>query len=105
MAKIVDYEIDKFKVEVDMKEPGFLVISDNYYPAWKAYVDGKETKVYKADYTLKAVWLEKGDHKVEFVFDSPYLKLGATISFLSLLFVLGTIIYWLVSCRKLTSKR
>ena len=105
MAKIVDYEIDKFKVEVDMKEPGFLVISDNYYPAWKAYVGGKKTKVYKADYTLRAVWLEKGQHKVEFVFDSSYLKLGATISFLSFLFVLGAIIYWLMNCRKLTSKR
>jgi uncharacterized membrane protein YfhO len=104
-VSVTSYQPNKIVCEANLTSPGFLTLSENWHPNWKAYLDGVRTKLYIADYALRAVWLEKGDHKVEFVFDSPYLKLGATISLLSFLFVLGTIIYWLVSCRKLTSKR
>ncbi len=61
-----------------------LVLSDNYYPGWKAYVDGKETKIYRANYTFRSIVLPKGNHIVKFNYQPESLKTGAIISFISL---------------------
>jgi hypothetical protein len=69
-VRISDDVINRFNVEVEMKRDGFLVLSENYYPAWKAYVDGKEAKIYRADYLFRAIYLDKGKHTLRLVFDS-----------------------------------
>jgi hypothetical protein len=82
-AKVSDYKINSFKVDVEMQQDGFLLLSENYYPAWKAYVDGKETKIYRVDYLFRAVYLDKGKHEVKFVFDSVPYKVGKTSTLLT----------------------
>jgi hypothetical protein len=94
-AKVYDNRINSFKVEVEMQHDGFLFLSENYYPAWKAYVDGKETKIFRADYLFRAVYLEKGKHEVKFVFDSAPYKIGEASTLLTLLGLLVIFIfYW-----------
>ncbi|MDP4196032.1 MAG: YfhO family protein, partial [Bacteroidota bacterium] len=47
----------------------FLFLGDTYYPkGWKAYVDGKETKIYRTNHAFRGIVVPKGDHKVEFVY-------------------------------------
>jgi hypothetical protein len=87
-AKVYDNKINSFKVDVEMQQDGFLFLSENYYPAWKAYVDGKETKIYRADYLFRAVYLNKGKHEVNFVFDSGPYKVGKTFTLLTSLLLL-----------------
>ncbi len=120
-VRIVEYTPNKIIIEVKLTSPGFLVLSENWHPDWKAYIDtcpphsygrrgkqkavgskqkGKRVKVYIANYTLRAVQLDKGKHTVEFVYDSPYFKAGATVSFLSFLFLLGIIGFWVKRGRK-----
>ncbi|MCJ7577600.1 MAG: YfhO family protein, partial [candidate division Zixibacteria bacterium] len=83
-AKVYDLQrINRFKVDVEMQQDGFLLLSENYYPAWKASVDGKETKIYRADYLFRAVYLDKGKHEVKFVFDSVPYKVGKTSTLLT----------------------
>lgn len=53
-----------YRVKTDRQ--GLLFLSDNYYPGWKAYVNGKETKIFRADYTFRAVVVPKGESIVEF---------------------------------------
>ncbi|MGB8657339.1 MAG: hypothetical protein WCE90_06085 [Candidatus Zixiibacteriota bacterium] len=88
-ARIDQDRINSFEVEAELTQPGFLILSENYYPAWKAYVDGKETRIYRADYLFRAVFLDRGTHKVEFVFRSVPYRIGKTSTLLtSLLLVL-----------------
>jgi len=87
-AKVHDYRINSFKVDVEMQQDGFLLLSENYYPAWKAYVDGKRTKIYRADYLFRAVYLDKGKHQVKFVFDSATYKIGKGSTLLTSLVLL-----------------
>lgn len=94
-AKIVEYTPNRVTSDVTLASPGFLVLSSNYHPDWKAYVDGEEVKLYIANYTLKAVYLNAGRHRVEFVFEPKWFKRGALLSLFSLLFLLGTIGFWL----------
>ncbi len=84
-AKVVDYQANSVKIEARMDEEGFLVLSDTYYPGWRVWVDGREEKIYCADYLLRAVHLSSGLHRVKFVFDPLSFKLGLWMA-------LGTIV-------------
>lgn len=82
-VKIVSDEDEKTAVGVNAGDSGWLYLSDSYYPGWKAYVDSKETKIYRANYAFRAVQLPKGDHIVEFVYDPLSRKVGLAISLIT----------------------
>jgi uncharacterized membrane protein YfhO len=85
-VKIIDYGLNKIVIEAETSENGFLYLSEVYYPAWKAYTDGKETEIYCTDYAMRSVYLEKGKHTVEFIYDSETFKTGKKITFAFLAF-------------------
>jgi hypothetical protein len=88
-ALVEKYTPNGYVIKADLERPGFLVISDNYYPAWKASVNGTEQKIYRANYTIQAVPLESGSHTVEIFYSSRLFNLGRSITFLCLLIILG----------------
>jgi hypothetical protein len=65
-AKIVSYTPNKVVIEVNTDQPALLFLSDSYYPNWNAKVNGKEEKIYIADYAFRAVKVPSGQSKVEF---------------------------------------
>jgi hypothetical protein len=79
-ATIIKYGANQTECFVQMKRPGFLVLSDLYYPGWNAYVDGKKEKIYQADYILQSVLLKEGVHTVTFRYEPRSFKMGAWIS-------------------------
>ncbi len=88
-VEITSYSDNRVELVARMENHGLLVLSDTYYPGWKAYVDGKETTVYPTDVALRSVFVPAGEHQVKFVFSPGSFKAGVLISGLSLL-VLGT---------------
>jgi hypothetical protein len=70
-------------------EPAVLVLSDSWYPGWQVCVDGKPTRLLRADYLIRAVEVPPGEHQVTFVFRPRTFYLGAPISLAALLLVLG----------------
>lgn len=100
-VRIVNYEPNRIVLETNVKHPAVLVLSENYYPWYRAWVDGKEAKVYRADYTLRAVLLEPGRHEVVFRFRSPYVSAGLWITFISLgLVALGILLPFIVKKKR-----
>ena len=75
-AEIVSYTPNKVVISTETDGDMVLFLSDTYYPGWKAYVDGKESKVYRANYTFRAVGIPKGTHHVEFRYEPLSWKLG-----------------------------
>ena len=91
-VRITEFIINKINLDVETSENGFLLLSEVYYPAWKAYVDGIETEIYRTDYSMRSIYLEKGNHKVEFIYESDTFKTGMYITFVSLgLFLVGIV--------------
>ena len=65
------------------------VFSEIYYPSgWKAFIDGKESEHFRADYVLRAMVLPGGDHEVRFLFDPSSYKNGNRISLASSLLLI-----------------
>jgi uncharacterized membrane protein YfhO len=67
-------------VQVEAASDGLLVLSETWYPGWTATIDGRPTKVLRANHTLRAVPLTAGSHEVRFEFRSRSLALGAVVS-------------------------
>jgi hypothetical protein len=86
-AVIKKYEVDQVECIVRMKSPGFLVLSDLYYPGWNAYVDGKKEKIYQTDYILRSVFLDAGAHDVKFIYEPHSFKIGVWISGVTAFFI------------------
>ena len=76
-------------VSITAKTPvaGFLVLTDAYYPGWRALVDGVERPILLANYLYRAVPLEAGDHQVEFVYEPVSLRWGLGVTAAALLVV------------------
>jgi uncharacterized membrane protein YfhO len=63
---------------------GMAVFSEIYYPkGWNAYVDGKPTPHFRANYILRAMVLPAGEHKVEFRFEPAVYAVGEKVSMAS----------------------
>lgn len=67
-ATIVKDERNRVVIEADNPYDGMLVLSDNYYPGWRASVDGSAAEIFRANCAMRAVQVPAGRHVVSFVF-------------------------------------
>jgi len=65
-AAILDYSSSRIRIQVNASADRLLVLSDSYYPSWRATIDGDDTKIYKTNYAFRGVVVPEGDHTVEF---------------------------------------
>ena len=89
---IVKYDLQHIKIMSRTDEDSFLVVTDNNYPGWRAFIDGESTPVYTADYIFRAIYLPKGEHTVDFYFKPAAFKAGIWVSgatVIVLLFYIG----------------
>ncbi|MBI3788752.1 MAG: YfhO family protein [Ignavibacteriales bacterium] len=91
-AEFVKYGIQNLEIKTTTAGNNLLFLSETYYPqGWKAYVDGKETPIYRANYLFRAVVVPSGIHKLEMKFEPRGFYLGKTLSLATNIVVLGGI--------------
>lgn len=92
----VTREADRFELAVESDRPALLVIADNWYPAWRATVDGEEAEVLRAYHTLRAVAVPAGTSTIEMWYESDLLDRSFLVSLLVLLTLptLFAVGYW-----------
>jgi len=101
-ADIKDYTANKVVCETNSPFAGFLVLADNWHPDWKVFVDGQESKLYRANYTFRAVRVEAGKHEVTFAYRSYYFALGSVITLIGIAIILAIFLprlLWLLVSR------
>jgi hypothetical protein len=91
--EIIDYKSNSVLIKTNTTSDSMLVLSDNYYAGWKALVDGMETKIYRANYTFRAIELPVGKHIVEFSYKPESLKFGIVLSLVSIVLYILTVAY------------
>lgn len=100
--KLTEYAPNYLKYAFNSTSEQLTVFSEIYYPeGWNAYIDGKPTDYFRANYVLRAMTIPAGKHTVEFKFEPKSYYLGTKISYAgSLLFVLLVAGYAFVEFRK-----
>jgi len=99
-VNIIEYKNHQVTLETSSEEDSFLVFSDNYYPEWKALIDGVETKIYRTNGIIKGIYIPKGTHELEFNYTPKYYLPTVIISLSSFVLVVAGIIVLLFRRKK-----
>lgn len=97
LVKVEAYNPHFVQISARALTPGFLVLSDTYYPGWKARVDGQPVKTFRANYGFRAVQIMPGDHQAVFSYEPDSFKWGLLTS-------IGFVIAGLLCCGALAEK-
>ncbi len=93
---ITKYSANKIELHVSTQKNGLLWMSEIWYPAWKAYVDGKQTKLFCADYSFRAIEIPEGNHSIQFIYRSSYFNIGLFITIITLISATGYLLFSLL---------
>jgi hypothetical protein len=94
-VRIAEYQPNRIVLESNAPTATMLVVSEMFYPGWKATLDGKQTQIYLADYLLRGLALPPGPHRVEMRYTAPGARNGAIITLLTLCLIAGLgIVAW-----------
>ncbi len=102
---LTHYSPNRLEYSFSCHDRKVAVFSEIYYPAgWKAYVNGEEKPILRADYALRALELEAGEGTIEFVYDPVSFKTGKAVSLASSITILvlfaAAVASEAVSCRR-----
>lgn len=82
-----------FSGNISTKENRILCIPISYSKGWKATDNGKPVKLLKVNGMFCGVSLSSGKHHIKLDYTTPGLKIGACISLVSLIILLGLAIH------------
>jgi hypothetical protein len=89
-AEFVRYGIQDLELKVTTAGNNLLFLSETYYPVgWKAFLDGKEIPIYRANYLFRAVAIPAGVHKLEMKFEPKGFAIGKNVSLAANILVLA----------------
>jgi hypothetical protein len=100
--RLLTYQPNELVYRSSAKSEKLTLFSDIYYPAgWKCYVDGKETKYFRANYVLRAMIVPGGDHEIKFIFKPTSYYTANTVSLASsVIFILLVAGYVVIRIRR-----
>jgi hypothetical protein len=88
-ARLASYGNERAEVAVRARTSSLLVLTDVYFPGWKATVDGRSADIERVDYLLRGVRVPPGAHTVEFSYEPASWRIGWIISLLAILATAG----------------
>jgi hypothetical protein len=99
-ADVTQFDANRIIVRCHANSTSLLVLSENWHPDWKAYVDGKPAPLLRAYLTLRAVALPTGEHEAVFRYESMYYRLGSISTLVGFVFFMAVATATLVRRRK-----
>jgi membrane protein YfhO len=90
-VKTLKYEPKAIEVSTQSSRGSLLVLSETYYPGWKAWLDDRPAPIYSTDIALRGVVVPPGVHRVRMEFRPVIfpIALGISIATAILLAILG----------------
>lgn len=99
------YAPNKLVYESNAPKAGVAVFSEIYYPDWQATIDGRPSKIARADYILRAMNIPAGKHEIVMTFDPESLHVTESIAFIALfIFCFSIVAYLVLYWRKLKAR-
>ncbi|MBN1674287.1 MAG: YfhO family protein [Kiritimatiellae bacterium] len=74
----------RVEAQVRTDRPTLVLVAQAYYHPWRAAVDGKRVRLWRANYGFQAVAIPAGEHAVVLAYRDKAFRVGALISVLTL---------------------
>jgi Bacterial membrane protein YfhO len=87
-VEVTTYEANRLRLHARASGESMLVLSENDYRGWRAYVDGAAVSIIRVNYGLRGVVIPAGEHEIVFVY-RPWSVLGGAFISLAAAALLG----------------
>lgn len=87
--KNIKHLSNSIEADVSAQSDTFINFSQNYYPGWRAYIDGNETELYMVNGLIQGIAVQKGEHHIKFIFEplSVYIGVGISTFFMIIIII------------------
>jgi uncharacterized membrane protein YfhO len=79
-AQITEAAAERVVITTESDAGAWLVLADTWFPGWHVRIDGAVETVWRADYTLRAVLVPPGRHRVEWRYEPASFYWGFALS-------------------------
>ena len=97
-VRVTAYAPEAIAIQAMLDAPGYLILSDAWYPDWRATVDGERAVIERANTMFRAIYLPAGAHEVHLIYRPVSFYAGAATSVLVLLGMASAAV-WMVRAR------
>jgi len=80
---VTTYEPSRIDLSLQTSRASLLVLSETYYPGWKAWIDEQPAPIHPVDIALRGVVVPAGAHRLRMEFRPAILPVSAGISIAS----------------------
>lgn len=81
--QVSENNASRIQFKVNTNKPSLFVLSDAYFPGWKAFVNGTETKILRANYAFRSIEIPTGESTILFEYKPKSFQVGLVVSLLS----------------------
>lgn len=95
-ATLTAYEANGMELYVHAESRGLLVLSEAFYPGWRASVNGRPVSIYKVDGALRGIVVPEGDSRVLLDYAPASVLAGGLLTMATLSAALATalLLWW-----------
>jgi hypothetical protein len=90
-SRIVRYEPERVELRARADGRGLVMLSDVWFPGWKATVDGRDVPIHRVDYLLRGVQVGPGEHTIVMTYQPWSWRIGWIVSLTCALLLLGAL--------------
>ena len=87
-TRILSYRPDEIHIKTDSNYPGYLFLSEVFYPGWSAFVDGNPKRILRGNFLFRVIEIPEGNHRVTLRFDPISIRIGMAITIFTLTILL-----------------
>ena len=78
------FSAQEIAAQIEADRPAMLVAAQTFYHPWRAYVDGRPTPLWRANYAFQALEVPAGSHQVKLIYQDRRFHLGVILSLATL---------------------
>ena len=88
---LLEYGADRLLIRANMSCPGMVILSDTYFPGWRARVDGKAARIYEVNGAMRGVMVPAGLHTVTMRYRPASVIWGGLLTLVGILGAVGLV--------------
>ena len=88
---LISYAPEEVVLQALLPTPGYVVLSDSWYPGWRADIDGTPAATERANLAFRAVYVPQGTHTVRWTYRPASYLVGLGISSAALLAIMAAL--------------